>query len=134
MYKSVSRPVDVLPKERFAIPNFSFEEQGTRAASSNVSKSTSRCEFHGIIEAPKATLSHTSPARAGRIHRCRRVDARLRRVRGIPKFNAGTGKSGEQARRFSFAGAKVQICQALDGRVSFYYGDTRLEHSAIQVA
>lgn len=37
----------------------------------------------------------------------------------------------QQARRFSFAGAKVQIYQALDGRVSFYYGDTRLEHSAI---
>ena len=36
-----------------------------------------------------------------------------------------------QARRFSFAGAKVQIYQALDGRVSFYYGDTRLEHSAV---
>jgi transposase len=38
----------------------------------------------------------------------------------------------QQARRFSFAGAKVQIYQALNGRVSFYYGDTRLEHSAIQ--
>jgi transposase len=37
----------------------------------------------------------------------------------------------QQARRFSFAGAKVHIYQALDGRVSFYYGDTRLEHSAI---
>lgn len=37
----------------------------------------------------------------------------------------------QQARRFSFAGAKVQIYQALDGRVSFYYGDTRLEHSAV---
>jgi transposase len=37
----------------------------------------------------------------------------------------------QQARRFSFAGAKVQIYQALDGRVSFYYGDTRLEHSAM---
>jgi hypothetical protein len=37
----------------------------------------------------------------------------------------------QQARRFSFAGAKVQIYQALDGRVSFYYGDTRLEHAAI---
>ena len=34
-----------------------------------------------------------------------------------------------QARRFSFAGAKVQICQALNGRVALYYGDTRLEHS-----
>ena len=37
----------------------------------------------------------------------------------------------QQARRFSFAGAKVQIYQALDGRVAFYYGDTRLEHAAI---
>jgi len=25
----------------------------------------------------------------------------------------------------------VQIYQALDGRVSLYYGDTRLEHAAI---
>jgi transposase len=37
----------------------------------------------------------------------------------------------QQARRCSFAGAKVHIYQALDGRLSFYYGDTRLEHSAI---
>ena len=37
----------------------------------------------------------------------------------------------QQARRFSFAGAKVQIYQALNGRLSFYYGDTRLEHTAI---
>src|SRR6202166_1299221 len=37
----------------------------------------------------------------------------------------------QQARRFSFAGAKVQIYQALNGRVSLYYGDTRLEHAAI---
>src|SRR5271156_6091736 len=34
-----------------------------------------------------------------------------------------------QLRRFSFAGAKVQICQALNGRVSLYYRDTRLDHS-----
>jgi transposase len=37
----------------------------------------------------------------------------------------------QQARRFSFAGAKVQIYQALDGRVALYYGDTRLEHSSL---
>ena len=35
----------------------------------------------------------------------------------------------QQGQRFSFAGAKVQIYQALDGRVSFYYGDTRLQHT-----
>jgi hypothetical protein len=37
----------------------------------------------------------------------------------------------QQARRFSFAGAKVQIHQALNGQLSFYYGDTRLQHSAL---
>jgi transposase len=36
-----------------------------------------------------------------------------------------------QPRRFSFAGAKVQIYQALNGRVSLYYRDTRLEHSIL---
>src|SRR5712664_1274334 len=34
-----------------------------------------------------------------------------------------------QNRRFSFAGAKIQLYQALDGRVSLYYGDSRLEHT-----
>jgi transposase len=34
-----------------------------------------------------------------------------------------------QPRRFSFAGAKVHIHQTLDGRVSLYYGETRLEHT-----
>jgi transposase len=34
-----------------------------------------------------------------------------------------------QNRRFSFAGATVHLYQALDGRVSLYYGDTRLEHT-----
>jgi len=34
-----------------------------------------------------------------------------------------------QPRRYSFAGAKVQLYQTLDGRVSLYYGDTRLEHT-----
>lgn len=34
-----------------------------------------------------------------------------------------------QPRRFSFAGATVQVHQALNGRLSLYYRDTRLEHS-----
>lgn len=34
-----------------------------------------------------------------------------------------------QPRRYSFAGAKVQLYQTLDGRVSLYYGDTRLQHT-----
>jgi transposase len=35
----------------------------------------------------------------------------------------------QQGQRFSFAGAKVNVYQALDGRVSLYYGDTRLQHT-----
>jgi len=37
----------------------------------------------------------------------------------------------QQARRFSFAGAKVHIHQALDGSVSLYYGETRLQLAAM---
>jgi transposase len=37
-----------------------------------------------------------------------------------------------QHRRCSFAGAKIQLYQTLDGRVSLYYGDTRLEHTNLQ--
>ena len=33
-----------------------------------------------------------------------------------------------QNRRFTFAGAKVQLYEALDGRIALYYGHTRLEH------
>jgi hypothetical protein len=35
------------------------------------------------------------------------------------------------ARRFSFAGAKVRIYQAHDGRISLYYGETRLQRAAM---
>lgn len=34
-----------------------------------------------------------------------------------------------QNRRFSLAGAKVQLYQALDGKIALYYRDTRLEHT-----
>ena len=39
-------------------------------------------------------------------------------------------QSPPQSRRFSFAGAKIQLYQALDGKVSLFYGDTRLEHTS----
>jgi transposase len=35
----------------------------------------------------------------------------------------------QQGQRFSFAGAQVHVYQALDGRVSLYYRDTRLQHT-----
>src|SRR5579863_657772 len=36
-----------------------------------------------------------------------------------------------QNRRFSFAGATVQLYQALDGRIALYYGDAHLEYRTI---
>jgi hypothetical protein len=33
-------------------------------------------------------------------------------------------------RRFSFAGAKVQLYQNLEGKIAIYYGNTRLNHTA----
>jgi len=34
-----------------------------------------------------------------------------------------------QGRRFSFAGAKVNLYHALDGHISLYYGETKLQHT-----
>jgi hypothetical protein len=34
-----------------------------------------------------------------------------------------------QPRRFSFAGARVQLYESLEGRVALYYGDTQLQHT-----
>src|SRR5713226_8577130 len=34
-----------------------------------------------------------------------------------------------QPHRFSFAGARVQLYESLEGKVSIYYGDTRLHHT-----
>src|SRR5260221_3461391 len=50
----------------------------------------------------------------------------------VVQWEGGRFQIPQQARRFSFAGAKVQIYQALDERVAFYYGDTRLPHTVIQ--
>ena len=35
----------------------------------------------------------------------------------------------QQGQRFSYAGAKVDIYQALDGKLALYYHDTRLHHA-----
>ena len=50
----------------------------------------------------------------------------------VVQWNGRRFQIPPQNRRFSFAGARVQLYQALDGRVSLYYGDTRLEHSNAQ--
>jgi len=34
-----------------------------------------------------------------------------------------------QPKRFSFAGAKVQLCESRRGRIDIYYGDSKLHHA-----
>lgn len=38
-----------------------------------------------------------------------------------------------QPQRFSFAGAKVQLVESLEGKVSIYYGDTKLHISSAEI-
>jgi len=76
-----------------------------------------------------ATAWRPAPESLERI--CCFVHERIVSNDNVVQWEARRFKRPQHARRFSFAGAKVQIYQTLDGRVSFYYGDTRLEHSAI---
>ena len=42
---------------------------------------------------------------------------------------AAASRSRPKAAALASPGAKVQLYQALDGSVSLYYGDTRLQHT-----
>ena len=76
-----------------------------------------------------ATAWRPAPENLARI--CCFVHERIVSNDNVVQWEGRRFQIPQQARRFSFAGAKVQIYQDLDGRVSFYYGDTRLEHSAV---
>lgn len=76
-----------------------------------------------------ATAWRTAPESLERI--CCFVHERIVSNDNVVQWEGRRFQIPQQARRFSFAGAKVQIYQALDGRVSLYYGQTRLQHSAL---
>ncbi len=75
------------------------------------------------------TAWRSAPHRLDRI--CCLVHERIVSNDNVVQWEGARFQIPQQARRFSFAGAKVQIYQALDGRVSLYYGDTRLQHSSL---
>jgi transposase len=68
-----------------------------------------------------------APANLERI--CCFTDERIVSNDNVVQWDGQRLQIHPQPRRYSFAGAKVQIHQALDGRVSLYYRGTRLEHS-----
>jgi transposase len=78
-------------------------------------------------QAPKAW--RPAPANLERI--CCFTHQRVVSNDNVVQWNGRRVQISPQSRRFSFAGAKVQICETFDGRVLLYYGDTRLEHAAL---
>ena len=84
-----------------------------------------------FARAPRETATAWRPAPENIERICCFVHERIVSNDNVVQWAGQQFQIPQQARRFSFAGAKVQIYQALDGRVAFYYGDTRLQHSAI---
>jgi transposase len=74
-----------------------------------------------------ATACRPAPQNLDRI--CCFVHERVVSNDNIVQWQGQRFQIPQQARRFSFAGAKVHLYHALDGRVSLYYGDTRLQHT-----
>ena len=74
-----------------------------------------------------ATAWRTAPPDLDRI--CCFVHPRVVSHDNIVQWAGRSFQIPPQGRRFSFAGAKVKLYHALDGRVSLYYGDTKLQHT-----
>jgi transposase len=85
----------------------------------------------GRLPREKASAWRVAPQHLERI--CCLVHERIVSNDNVVQWEGHRFQIPQQARRFSFAGAKVQIHQALNGQLSFYYGDTRLQHSALPV-
>ncbi len=84
-----------------------------------------------LARAPRDSTKAWRPAPENSERICCFVHERIVSNDNVVQWQGRRFQIPQQARRFSFAGAKVQIYQALDGRVALYYGDTRLEHSAM---
>jgi len=82
-----------------------------------------------FARSPRDLLTAWRPAPENLDRICCFVHERVVSHDNIVQWQGQRFQIPQQARRFSFAGAKVHLYQALDGRVSLYYGDTRLQHT-----
>jgi transposase len=82
-----------------------------------------------FARAPRDAEKAWRPAPANLERICCFTDERIVSNDNVVQWDGQRLQIHPQPRRYSFAGAKVQIHQALDGRVSLYYRDIRLEHS-----
>jgi len=81
---------------------------------------------------PRQTAKAWRPAPADLQRICCFTQERIVSNDNVVQWNGQRLQIRPQPRRYSFAGAKVQLHQTLDGRVSLYYGDTRLEYASIR--
>lgn len=82
-----------------------------------------------FARSPRAILTAWRPAPENLDRICCFVHERVVSNDNIVQWQGQRFQIPQQARRFSFAGAKVHLHQALDGRISLYYGNTRLQHT-----
>ena len=78
---------------------------------------------------PRETVTawRTAPPDLDRI--CCFVHSRVVSNHNVVQWEGRRLQIPPQGRRFSFAGAKVNLYQALDGRIALYYGQTKLQHT-----
>jgi len=74
-----------------------------------------------------ATAWRPAPPHLDRI--CCFVHARVVSNDNVVQWEGRRFQIPPQGRRFSFAGAKVSLYQALDGGIALYYGETKLQHT-----
>ena len=78
---------------------------------------------------PRETGAAWRPAPADLDRICCFVHSRVVSNDNIVQWDGRRLQIPPQGRRFSFAGAKVNLYHALDGRISLYYGETKLQHT-----
>ncbi|HEV2382486.1 MAG TPA: hypothetical protein VG206_22190, partial [Terriglobia bacterium] len=78
---------------------------------------------------PRETGAAWRPAPADLDRICCFVHSRVVSNDNIVQWDGRRLQIPPQGRRFSFAGAKVNLYHALDGRISLCYGETKLQHT-----
>lgn len=82
-----------------------------------------------FARAPRETPSAWRPAPQNLDRICCLVHERSVGNDNVVQWDGRRFQIPPQPQRFSFAGAKVQIYESLEGKVSIYYADTKLHHA-----
>jgi transposase len=93
------------------------------------------CEVEGFSlgRAPRETEKAWRPAPPNLDHICCFHHERSVSNDNVVQWDRRRFQIPPQPQRFSFAGAKVQLYESLEGKVSIYYGNTKLLHSSGEI-